>query len=372
MQRPAHPDAASMTSRPEGDRPVVAVVIPCYRVRAHILGVIERIGDECSRVYVIDDACPESSGEHVLKECSDPRVTVVFHDKNQGVGGAVLTGYRHAVADGATVIVKVDGDGQMDPAWIPALVSLIVSGEADYTKGDRFYDLDTVAAMPRVRLFGNAVLSFLTKLSSGYWDVFDPTNGYTAIDARVASALPSTKISKRYFFESDMLFRLNLLRCRVVDIPMPAFYGDEKSSMSITRVLLEFPFKHLRNALKRVVYTYYVRAFSVASLELPAGLLLVLFGITFGLWTWITNSMAGEVTGSGTVMLAALPTLLGVQLLLAFLAYDINSVPGQPIGRRLGLIRAPGGETQLAVDAARVVRAGQPPVEPVGTESRRR
>ena len=342
----------------------IAAVIPSYRVKAHILSVISKIGEECSLIYVVDDRCPESSGQYVLDHCEDPRVKVIFHDENQGVGGAVLTGYRQAVADGATVIVKIDGDGQMDPSWIPALTHEITIGEADYAKGDRFYDRESVRGMPAMRLFGNAVLSFLTKISSGYWDIVDPANGFTAIDAMVAATLPYAKISKRYFFESDMLFRLGTMRCRVVDIPMPAIYGDETSSLSIRKIVGEFMAKHTMNTVKRIMYTYYVRSFSVASIELLAGLLLFAFGVGFGATTWIQNAAAGLATSSGTVMLAALPAMLGFQLLLAFLSADISSVPTYAIGRRLGIIRphvatsAVHGTTGLRVVAVvpRVVR----------------
>lgn len=317
----------------------IAVVIPSYRVKAHILSVIDSLGPECSMIYVIDDRCPEGSGQFVLDQCTDERVTVIFHAENQGVGGAVLTGYRQAIADGATVIVKVDGDGQMDAAWIPTLVAEVTEGGADYAKGDRFYDRESVGDMPRIRLFGNAVLSFLTKLSSGYWDIVDPTNGFTAIDARVAAALPHERISKRYFFESDMLFRLGTIRARVVDIPMTAIYGDEVSNLSVRKILWDFLSRHLVNTVKRIGYTYYVRSFSVASVELLLGLLLFTFGVLFGARTWIANAMIGQETGSGTVMLAALPAILGFQLLLAFLAADIAGVPSHAIGPRLGILQ---------------------------------
>ncbi len=346
-----------MTSLPEPRQATIAAVIPCYRVKAHILSVIARIGEECSLIYVVDDRCPESSGQYVLDHCDDDRVRVVFHEENQGVGGAVLTGYRQAIADGATVIVKIDGDGQMDPSWIPALTTEIVMGEADYAKGDRFYDRESVSGMPGIRLFGNAVLSFLIKFSSGYWDIVDPTNGFTAIEATVAATLPHAKISKRYFFESDMLFRLGSMRARVVDIPMPAIYADEQSGLSIRKIVGEFMAKHTVNTLKRILYTYYVRSFSVASIELLAGLLLLLFGVGFGASTWIRNASVGLQTSSGTVMLAALPAMLGFQLVLAFLSADIANVPTRAIGRRLRLIRPKfaGGAVAGAV-MPRVVR----------------
>ncbi|MDO8341564.1 MAG: glycosyltransferase family 2 protein, partial [Cellvibrio sp.] len=193
----------------------IAVVIPCYKVTRHILEVISSIGIEVWRIYVVDDACPDGSGKHVEAHCSDQRIRIIYHKCNQGVGGAVITGYRAAIADGAEVIVKLDGDGQMDPRLIPNFIEPILAGDADYTKGNRFFDLEEINGMPKVRLFGNAVLSLMTKLSSGYWDLFDPTNGYTAIHAEVARHLPFSKISHSYFFETDILFRLNTLRAVV-------------------------------------------------------------------------------------------------------------------------------------------------------------
>lgn len=309
----------------------VAVVIPCYRVTGHVLEVIGRIGPECDRIYVVDDGCPDGSGTLVEAECRDPRVRVIRHEQNLGVGGAVMTGYRAAIDSGAAVIVKIDGDGQMAPELLPNFVRPILDGEADYAKGNRFYDLTNVGRMPAIRLFGNAVLSFATKLSGGYWDVFDPTNGYTAISAEVARRLPLGKISRRYFFETDMLFRLNTLRAVVVDVPMDAVYGDETSSLRISRIFGEFLFKHLRNFAKRIFYNYFLRDFSAASVELLVGLALIAFGTTFGAAHWIQSAVIGAETPAGTVMVAALPVLVGIQLVIAFLNYDINSVPRRAI-----------------------------------------
>ena len=308
----------------------VAVVIPCYKVSAHILGLIQKIGSEVDTIFVVDDCCPENSGALVENDCTDPRVRVIFHPINLGVGGAVISGYRAASADGADVIVKVDGDGQMDPGLISAFVAPILAGEADYTKGNRFFHLEEIQAMPKNRLFGNAVLSFMTKLSSGYWDLFDPANGYTAIHVDVARHLPFDKISSRYFFETDMLFRLNTLRAVVVDIPMNAKYGDEVSNLKISHVIGEFLIKHVRNFLKRIYYNYYLRDMSLASIELPLGLLLFISGCGFGMYQWINSLHEGVTTPAGTVMLAALPILMGTQLILAFLGYDISNVPRRP------------------------------------------
>lgn len=312
----------------------IAVVIPSFKVTRHILGVIAAIPAEVERIFVVDDACPEGSGKLVQSDCRDPRVTVLFHERNQGVGGAVMTGYQAAIAAGCLVLVKIDGDGQMDPNRIAEFVRPIVAGEADYTKGNRFFDLERIREMPRMRLVGNAILSFMTKLSSGYWDLFDPTNGYTAIHASVASHLPFAQISSRYFFETDMLFRLNTLRAVVVDIPMDAQYGDEQSNLKIRRIVGEFLWKHVRNFGKRIFYNYYLRDMSLASVELPFGTLLLAFGVTFGGWQWARAIQIGTATPIGTVMLAALTSLMGLQLILAFLANDIASVPRRAIHRR--------------------------------------
>jgi glycosyltransferase involved in cell wall biosynthesis len=313
----------------------IAVVIPSYKETRHIVDVILQIPPMVWRIYVIDDACPEGSGRLVEENIDDDRVRVIFHAQNQGVGGAVMSGYQASINDGADVIVKLDGDGQMDPSLIPFFVNPILAGEADYTKGNRFYDLEEIRAMPLMRLFGNAILSFMTKLSSGYWDLFDPTNGYTAIHVNIAKLLPLRKISRRYFFETDMLFRLNTLLAVVVDVPMDAKYGEEVSHLKISKILGEFMFKHTRNFFKRVFYNYYLRDLSLASFELPLGLILMLFGTGYGGYHWLISVQQGVPTLAGTVMLAALPLLVGLQLLLAFIGYDIASVPKRPFHRKL-------------------------------------
>jgi dolichol-phosphate mannosyltransferase len=313
--------------------PRVAVIIPSYRVRAHILEVLSAIGPECSRIYVVDDCCPDGSGEFVRQHCQDPRVTVLRNPSNLGVGGAVMAGYRAALDDGADILIKLDGDGQMEPRLIPDFVAPIAAGEADYAKGNRFFDLEGVRSMPFLRLFGNAVLSFMTKLSSGYWDLFDPTNGYTALHRTAARQLPFDKISRRYFFETDLLFRLNIARAVVVDVPMQARYGGEVSHLRIGAIVGEFLFCHFRNFWKRLFYSYYLRDMSIASIELPLGLAMLLFGMAFGGYQWAHAMAAGQVASAGTVMLSALPVITGLQLVLAFLGHDISTVPRRPLQR---------------------------------------
>ena len=309
----------------------IAVVVPCYRVADQVLAVLAAMPPIVSKIYCIDDACPQGSGDHITAHCHDPRLVVIRHTHNGGVGAATITGYRAALADDMQLVVKIDGDGQMDPALIPRFVRLLTAGEADYCKGNRFHRLGSVGGMPPARLFGNAVLSFLTKLSSGYWQIFDPNNGYTAIHSAALRLLPLDDIDQGYFFESDMLCRLNIARAVVRDIPMDAVYGNETSSLRIHRVITHFAVKHLRNFTRRILYSYYLRDFNLASIEAPLGLAALLFGLMFGGVHWLQAFRGAPYASAGTVMVAALPIIVGVQMLLSAINYDVLNVPTTPL-----------------------------------------
>ena len=313
----------------------IAVAIPCYKVTQHVLQVIQNIGNEVETIYAVDDACPEGSGQWIEKNCMTPRVRVLYHPENRGVGGAVVTAYKAAIADGMDIVVKIDGDGQMNPALIPYFIRPLLRNEADYTKGNRFFRPESVQGMPPVRLFGNAVLSFMTKLSCGYWNIMDPTNGYTAARTCVLAELPLDKLEKRYFFETDMLFRLNTLRAVVKDIPMDSVYADEESNLKIGKVLPEFLRKHASRLWRRYVYNYLVRDFNVGTLYSLFGSLLVVVGSAFGAMHWLDSALSNHPATSGTVMLAALPILVGIQFLIAFLHYDVSNLPVEPLSHSL-------------------------------------
>jgi glycosyltransferase involved in cell wall biosynthesis len=314
----------------------IAVVLPCYRSKAHVIDVIDRIGPEVSEIIVVDDKCPEGTGAHIAAMSTDSRIEIIYHDENRGVGGAVVTGYLHALDAGADIVVKIDSDGQMDPAFIPTLVAPLVNGVADYSKGNRFFNPRDAGAMPVVRLLGNLVLSFMTKASSGYWNLFDPTNGFTAIHRSALSLLPLEKINKRFFFESDMLYCLNLIRAVVVDVPMKAFYGEETSNLRIRKAVLHFSLCHMKNIVKRIVYSYFLRDFSPASINLIFGMVLTAFGLIYGGLEWYRSAITGQPATAGTVMLGALPIIVGVQSLVSFLAYDYSAIPRVPIQKLIG------------------------------------
>jgi dolichol-phosphate mannosyltransferase len=310
-----------------GVKYTIAVVIPAYKVGKKLEIVLSQITSEVDEIYVIDDACPGQSGAKSVANSQDSRIRLIVHEENLGVGGATLSGYRRAIESKADIIVKLDGDGQMNPKLIKQLVKPIVENEADYVKGNRFFNIEEVRAMPKIRILGNVILSFYSKLSSGYWNIFDPNNGFTAIHKDTLKVLPLEKISKRYFFESDMLFRLNLARAKVVDMPMTAVYDDEKSNLSIRRTVIEFPIKHIRNLVKRIAYSYFLRDFTLASVELLLGSLLCAFGLITGTYNWIHSASLQRPTTTGTLILVAMAILSGIQLILSFTSYDMQNVP---------------------------------------------
>jgi len=314
----------------------IAVIIPCYQVRDNIISVIGGINSHIKNIYVVDDACPQKSGDYVRELCKDERVKVIYNHINQGVGGAVIAGYKEALKDDNDILVKLDGDGQMDPSMINSLIAPIISGKADYTKGNRFFYPEEITDMPLIRIIGNIILSFVNKISSGYWNIFDPTNGYTAISRDVLKMLPLDKINKRYFFESDMLFRLNIIRAVVYDVPMPPIYNNEKSGFRIFDNMFLFARKHICNSFKRIFYNYYLRDFSIASIELSLGGFLLILGIIFGIINWQYSIESSNPATAGTVMLCALPIIIGFQLLLSFLNYDVTHTPTKPITNIVG------------------------------------
>lgn len=310
---------------------MIAVVIPCYKARETIMNVLSLIGENIHRIYVVDDACPQGTGEFVASSCKDPRVVVLYNKENLGVGGAVKAGYQMALQDGVEIIVKIDADGQMNPKLIPEFILPLLNGEADYTKGNRFFHPESLEEMPILRKIGNAMLSFLNKFTHGYWDIMDPTNGYTAITSDALARLPLNKIENRYFFESDMLFRLYIARAVVRDVVMNAVYGEEKSHLSISKTLVTFPAKLAKRFVKRIIYQYFVRDFSIASLSLISGSLLFSFGFIYGAINWLISFSTKTNASPGTVMLSSLPLLLGVQLILFFFQYDIQFIPKKRI-----------------------------------------
>lgn len=304
----------------------IAVVIPAYRVAAQIEAVISAMPVEVDTIIVVDDASPDDLAARVAA-LSDPRLSLIRHSENQGVGGATVTGMQAAIRGGFQIVVKCDGDGQMDPADILTLVAPLLDGRAEHSKGSRFQHFRALQSMPKWRFFGNVGLTFLTKMASGYWNILDPVNGFTATRADVLQKLPLSRLSRRYFFETDLLIRLNIVKARVADVPLPARYGDENSSLSVTRVLFDFPLRLLAGMGRRIFWRYIFYDVSPVAVFGLLGALLCGFGVVFGAYQWIEHAMLGINTPVGTVMIAALPFILGFQLLLQAIVLDIENTP---------------------------------------------
>ncbi len=309
----------------------LAVVIPAYHVADTIEVVINELPDFLHHIIVVDDASPDNTSELVQSIANgDRRIVLIRHEQNQGVGGAMLTGFRKALELGAQVVVKIDGDHQMDPTHIPALVTPLLEGKADYAKGNRFRDFESLQHMPLVRRIGNLGLSFLTKAATGYWNCFDPTNGYFAIRAEMLVQLPLERIDRDYFFETSMLANLYLLDAFVLDVPIAARYRGERSSLSIWRVLTQFPVKLLTTLFRRLLLRYFLFDFSMVSVYLLTGIPLILFGLSFGSIKWFQYYQLGVPAPTGTVILPTLALILGIQILLSAIAIDMNAAPKSP------------------------------------------
>lgn len=308
----------------------VFTVMPAYNEAAHIADVIRRMPPIVDRIIVVDDHSSDNTAE-AAQATGDSRVQAIRNPKNLGVGGATIAGYRRALEDGADVVVKVDSDGQMDPQVIPKLVKPIVEGNADYTKGFRFHDRESLRKMPKARLIGNLGLSYLVKMASGYWNIFDPTNGFTAIHRSSLAMIDLDNLSRDYFFETDMLCNLYRVQATVKDVPLPTHYGDEVSELSLLKTLMKFPGKLFRAYIQRIIWHYYIRDFSTFSLLFLVGWLLILFGIGFGATVWYLNASRGVVTTTGTVMISVVPLFVGFQMVLQAILLDVNNVPQDPL-----------------------------------------
>ncbi len=311
----------------------VACVIPAYNEGRFIDQVIAGIPASIDHIIVVNDASTDDT-EAVVNGIADDRLTLVNHSENRGVGGAMATGYRRALELGVDIAVKLDGDGQMDGSDIERLVAPIESGEADYVKGVRFQDRSVIREMPFLRLIGNLGLSFLAKAASGYWNIFDPTNGFTAIERTALERLELDRLSRDFFFETDMLIKLYLIGAVVIDVPIRARYGDETSHLQPSKVLRTFPLRLLKGLCRRILWRYFIRDFTALTAFLIAGSGLFLFGLIFGLYKWYWAIVTQEATPIGTVMVATLPLILGFQLLLQAAVLDIGNVPQRPIQTR--------------------------------------
>ncbi|MGE5347037.1 MAG: glycosyltransferase family 2 protein [Acidithiobacillales bacterium] len=303
-------------------------MVPAYRTAREIGDILARIPPEVRHVLVVNDASPDNLGS-VLDRIADPRMTVLTHPENRGVGAAMKTGFARALELRAEIVVKLDSDGQMDPALIPRLVAPLLEGRADLAKGNRFTDLSVIRDMPWLRRAGNLALSFLVKAASGYWSLFDPCNGFLAVRAEVLHRIRQSHLADRFFFEISLLCEAYLARAVVADVPMRPAYGDETSSLSPGRSLFEFSGRLFARMARRIGLAYFLRDFNVVSVFIASGLPLFAFGVIWSLYHWYRSVATDVLATTGTVMIGALAIILGFQLLLQAVVLDVQNEPGR-------------------------------------------
>jgi glycosyltransferase involved in cell wall biosynthesis len=342
----------------------VAVVVPAYEEERLVASTIHSIPDFVDRIIVVDDASQDATAERALE--ADPRVDLVRHERNQGVGAAIATGYRRALELEIDVTAVMAADGQMEPADLEMLVGAVVRGDCDYAKANRLFTGQAWRLIPRTRYLGNAALSFLTKIASGYWHVADSQSGYTAINLESLRLLDLDRVYRGYGFPNDMLVHLNVWNRRVRDFPSRPIYGvGEQSGIRLRRVVPTISWLLLKGFFWRLGQKYVIRDFHPLVLFYVLGLFLFLAGALLGL-AETGLRLAGNPIPFATIVLVALFVISGLQLLLFAMWFDMESnrplnVPAAarprplevPAGARVVVVyEGSGEEISAAVEAA--------------------
>ncbi len=304
----------------------VAAVIPAYKEEKLIRRTLEGLPEYIDRAYVIDDCSPDATSDRVneyIRDTGDDRIVLIRHEENGGVGQALKTGYKRGVEDGIDIMAVLAGDNQMDPSYLPQLLDPIVEGRADYTKGNRLYARDAFADMSRFRAFGNGLLTLLTKVSSGCWHITDPQNGYTAVTREALETVGVDSIFHWYGYCNDMLAKFNAFDVRVMDVKIPAVYGEEKSSIKIIPYMFRLSGLLRRNFFWRMKVKYIARDFHP----------LVFFYLFGALFTLISMGVGAYglyfkfVVGGQLFPLLAISTIvfgLGMQFLFFAMYFDMT------------------------------------------------
>ena len=302
----------------------MTVVVPGYNEEALVGQTVKRMPDLVDHILVVDDASTDRTGEVALS-VGDPRVEVITHRVNKGVGGAILTGHQRALELDTDISVVMAADGQMDPDFLPALLDPICHDGYDFAKGNRFFNSTSFEGMPRARVVGNIIVSIMTKGASGYWHIFDPLNGYTAVTSSVLRRLPFAKIRQDYSFESDLLVHLNIVGARAIDVDIPAVYGDEVSGIRLPKASLSTVLGLVRGYWRRIFWKHVLWSFSAVALFLFTGLFFTLLGLVLSIWIAIESST--QTPTAATVFIAVGPLMLGLHLLIMSVVLDVLGAP---------------------------------------------
>tara|TARA_Y100000589_G_C27127755_1_gene619276 strand:- start:491 stop:1441 length:951 start_codon:yes stop_codon:yes gene_type:complete len=305
----------------------ICTIIPCYKTPKKVIDIVRQCLEYSHLVICIDDYCPFNSGDQIEKNIKSEKLVIIRHLRNKGVGGAMKTGINFALGKNVDILVKIDSDGQMAPNLIPKLIKPIIEGKAEVTKGNRFRNPSVLIKMPKLRLIGNIGLGFLTKLSTGYWELFDPTNGFLAIKKNILLNMSVNKLDNRYFFETDFLFRCSLNEIVIEEFPMQTTYKDELSNMYPLAELPIFLIKHLKIFLKRVFYHYFILDFNPGSISLIISLIFGLSAFLLATTNYVSAYISGDETPYGIQTLFLVLSIISTQFLINFIFYDASQKP---------------------------------------------
>ena len=304
----------------------IGVVVPCYNEEVLIAQVIETMPDFVDRIFVVDDLSTDDTVKTVQRfvERAPERVKLIQHKENQGVGGAIATGYKVALAEQMDVTAVMAGDAQMDPADLPALLRPVVRDECDYAKGNRLFTGDAWRIIPRVRYLGNSMISLLTKIASGYWHVADSQSGYTAINLKALQTIDWDVMFKRYGQPNDLLVRLNIYNFRVHDITVRPIYNiGEKSGIKPIRMIPQLAWLITKLFFFRMLQKYVIRDFHPLLFFYMIGLAIFPVGVLFGIYLFLLRIFIGPVAGT-SALFAAFLTITGIQFLLFAMWFDMD------------------------------------------------
>ncbi len=307
----------------------IVVIIPYYNAPIEIVRVISKIPDYIRTVIIVDDQSPAPLPIATIEKTINPKILLhcLQNKVNLGVGGATKKGFEHAIEIGSEIIIKVDADDQMDLKYIPKLLEPLIKMDSEVAKGNRFRNLKALKKMPLFRRMGNLILSFLIKAATGYWNNFDPTNGFIAIKTEVLEKLNFSNLSNRYYFETSLLSELYFEKAKIKDISMPAIYGEEKSNMQLWKMPFVFGIRLVKTFLKRIIKEYFLYDFNIGSLYVLVGFPLFIFGVVYGIYEWIYYATINMFAPTGTIMIVTLSIILGFQLILQAVQYDIINAP---------------------------------------------
>ena len=306
----------------EGKR--VAVVVPAFDEEKLIVTTLASIPEYVDRVIVVDDASRDGTAA-AAAGTGEERVTVITHDKNRGVGAAIVTGYQRALEEGIDVTCVMAGDNQMDPDDLEAIAGPVARGDVEYAKANRLFTGRAWDLIPRNRYLGNAVLSLLTKIASGYWHVADSQSGYTAVSLKTLELLDLDRIYPRYGFPNDMLVHLNVINARVRDVPSRPVYGvGETSGIRLSKVIPAISWLLTKAFFWRMREKYVIRDFHPLVFFYVFGILFLLLGFVLGITVTILR-IAGNDLAIGTVVLVALLLIAGLLFTLFAMLFDMES-----------------------------------------------